>query len=148
MKVIFIKDLKGQGKKGQIKEVKDGYGMNFLIKNGYAVLASPTGIKRLNDENQKREEEELELIDACEKEKEKLEKISINITVKTGEHDRVFGSISTKQLSSELKKIGFDIDKKKIILTDSISSIGIHNIQIELHKKVIANVRVSLIKEG
>ena len=62
MKVIFIKDLKGQGKKGEIKEVKDGYGMNFLIKKGYAVLATDTGVKRLNEENKLNKEKEEALI--------------------------------------------------------------------------------------
>ena len=65
MKVIFLKDVKGQGKKGQIKEVKDGYGMNFLIKNGYAVMATKTGVTRLEQENRLQEKEEQEKIVSC-----------------------------------------------------------------------------------
>ena len=121
MKVIFLKDVKKQGKKGEIKEVKDGYGMNFLIKNGYAVQATNTGVNRL--------------------------KMTLKIPVKTGEGDRVFGSVSTKQIVSELKKQGIEIDKKGIIIDGSLTSLGVHKVKVELHKKVIAELKVQLVKE-
>jgi large subunit ribosomal protein L9 len=147
MKVIFIKDLKGQGKKGDIKEVKDGYGMNFLIKNGYAVLATPTGIKRLNEENKQKEEQEKHLYEESLKTKEKIEKETLIFKVKTGENGKVFGSVSPKQITSELKKLGYDVDKKKMILDHALSSLGFHNIEIELHKNVKAIIKVQLVEE-
>ena len=147
MKVIFIKDLKGQGKKGEIKEVKDGYGSNFLIKNGYAVMYTKTSIERLNEENRIKEEQENELIKKCEEIKTKLEKLDLKIKVKTGKEDKVFGSISTKQIVSELQKLNYDIDKKKIKLDTELSSLGTHVINIELHKKVNAKLKVTLVKE-
>src|SRR5574344_149633 len=144
MKVILLKDVKNLGKKGEIKEVKDGYGNNFLIKGGYAVLATKTGLDRLNTEIEKQKETELELISKCNKIKEKLEKENITFKVKTGKQDKVFGSISTKAIAEELKKKGYEIDKKTIKLENQISSIGHHIITIELHKKVIAKLNVEL----
>lgn len=146
MKVIFIKDLKGQGKKGEIKEVKDGYGTNFLIKNGYAVLANESNLKHFNTQKNKELLEESLYIKECEKIKEQLEKLKINIKVKVGKEDKVFGSVSTKQIVTELKKQNFDIDKNKIKITTPLSSLGTHVVAIELHKKVIANLKINLIK--
>lgn len=146
MKVIFLKDLKKQGKKGEVKEVADGYGKNFLIKNGYAVLATQTGVKRLNAENEERRLEENLNIKNCESLKQKLEKAKFKFKVKTGSGDRVFGSVSTKSIAEELKKQGFDIDKKKIKLDMPLTSLGFHNVQIELHKEVIAQIKVELTK--
>ncbi len=146
MKVIFIKDLKGQGKKGEIKEVKDGYGTNFLMKNGYAVLANESNLKHFNTQKNKELLEESLYIKECEKTKEQLEKLKINIKVKVGKEDKVFGSVSTKQIVTELKKQNFDIDKNKIKITTPLSSLGTHIVAIELHKKVIANLKINLIK--
>ena len=141
MEVIFIKDLKGQGKKGEIKEVKDGYG-TFLIKNNIANIASESNLKHYNTLKSKQELEENLYIKECEKVKEQLEKLKINIKVKVGEQDRVFGSVSTKQIVTELKKLNFDIDKNKIKIDGSLSSLGTHIIIIEFHKLVIANFNI------
>lgn len=148
MKVIFIKELKGQGKKGQIKTVKDGYGQNYLIKNGYAVIANESNLKHLEIETLKKEIEEKTIIKECEEIKKKIEKTTLQFKVKTGKMDQIFGSVSTKQITAELKKLGFDIDKKQVIIDGSLSSLGYHEIKIELHKKVIANIRIELIKES
>ena len=146
MKVIFLKDLKNQGKKGEIKEVKDGYGKNFLIKNGYAVMATETGVKRLNEENAQMKQQELENIKKCKQTKEKLEKLTLKFKVKTGTQDRVFGTVSTKMIAEELKKKDFNIDKKIKKLDNQLSSLGFHNVKIELHKEVIANLKIELMK--
>ena len=147
MKVIFIKDVKGQGKKDEIKEVKDGYAMNYLIKNKYAVPYTETSNKRLNDEIKERKIQEAKDIEEANKIKEKLKKEKISFKVKTGKEDRVFGSISSKQIKDELDKLGYKIDKKKIILDTPISSLGHHFVKIELHKKVIAELEIVLNKE-
>jgi len=145
MKVIFLKDLKGQGKKGEIKEVKDGYG-TFLIKNNIANIANESNLKHYNTLKSKQELEENLFIKDCEKLKEQLEKLSINIKVKVGSQDKVFGSVSTKQISTELKKLNFNIDKNKIKVDYPLSSLGTHIVNVELHKKVIANVKINLVK--
>lgn len=145
MKVIFVKDLKKQGKKGEIKEVKDGYAA-FLIKNGYVIQATEGNLKHFNTEKQKEELNETLKIKDCEKTKEELEKLTINIKVKTGAQDRVFGSVSTKQIVQELKNKNYDIDKNKVKLNEPLTSLGTHVVNIELHKKVIANLKVNLVK--
>lgn len=146
MKVIFLKDVKGQGKKDEIKNVKDGYGMNFLIKNGYAVMATDTGVKRLKNEQEENRLQEQLNIKECEKVKQQIEKLTLKFKVKTGKTDQVFGSVSTKVIADELKKNGFTIDKRKIMLSSPLSCLGCHEVEVELHKEVIAKVRVQLIK--
>lgn len=145
MKVILIKDVKKQGKSGDILNVKDGYG-TFLINNGSAVLATLNSCNRLDKENKEKELQENLHIKECEDVKKKLEKLKISFKVKTGEYDRVFGSISPKQIVEELKNKGFNIDKKQIKIDGVISSLGFHNVDIELHKKVIANIKIELTK--
>lgn len=145
MKVIFINDLKKQGKKGEIKEVKDGYA-TFLIKNGYVVPANEGNLKQFNTKKEKEELNEALKIKDCENEKEKLEKLNINIKVKTGVQDRVFGSVSTKQIAQELKNKNFNIDKNKVKINEPLTSLGTHVVSIELHKKVIAKLKVNLVK--
>lgn len=145
MKIILLKDVKKHGKKGDILTVADGYG-NFLIKNKDAVLATSTGVDRLNKENEEKKKNEEKLIKDCNKIKDKLEKEKFQFKVKTGAQDKVFGSISAKQIETELKNKKYDIDKKQIKITDSLSSLGFHNVDIELHKKVIATIKVELVK--
>ncbi len=146
MKVIFLKDVKGQGKAGEIKEVKDGYGMNFLIKNGYAVSYTTRSKEILDRSNKAKEDLENEEIAKCNKLKNELKDKTLIFKVKTGKNDQVFGTISTKQISSELEKQGFKIDKKKINLTSPISSLGCHKVKLSLHKKVEAEIMVQLVK--
>ncbi len=146
MKVILLQDVKKQGKKDQIIDVSDGYAQNFLIKNGLAVPATVTSKKRLATELDIRKKEEDAYIEQCQKIKEKLKKEEIIIKVKTGEQDKVFGTISSKQICDELKKLGYDIDKKKICVTYPIDVLGTHNIKIELHKKVEGEIKVTLKK--
>lgn len=147
MKVIFLKDVKGQGKKNEIKEVSDGYAKNFLINKGLAVMVTPTSLKKLNQEKMDNlKQEELNKKNANEI-KDKLAKLSLKFKVKTGEHDRVFGSVSPKQIVTELKSKGFDIDKKMIKLSDNLSCLGFHNVEIELYKGIIGIVKVELVKE-
>ncbi len=148
MNVIFIKDLKGQGKKGELKAVKDGYGVNFLIKNGYAVAATEGNKKHQETLKLKKELEEQDRLKDCEEIKKLLEKTTLIFNVKTGEKDRVFGTVSSKQIVTELKKKGIEVDKKCINTDYSISSLGTHEIKIELHKKVIATLKITLKKES
>ncbi|MCI8445157.1 MAG: 50S ribosomal protein L9 [Bacilli bacterium] len=145
MKVIFIKDLKNQGKKGEVKEVKDGYGMNFLIKNGYAIRATDGSIQKLQIQNEQTALEEHLLIQEKLLEKEQLEKEQLTFSVKTGKDGKVFGTITTKQIKTKLEQLGYQIDKKAIHLDHVIASLGVHNVELELHKKVIATIKIHVI---
>jgi large subunit ribosomal protein L9 len=148
MRVIFIKDVKGHGKKGEIKEVKDGFGQNFLIKNGYAVKATEGSVKRLDHENIERDINYKKELDNANKLKTQLESEKLVFKMKTGEHDKVFGSISTKQIAEELKTKNYTVEKNKITINEALSTIGMHNVLVELHKEVKATLKVELIKES
>ena len=140
MQVIFIKDLKGQGKKDEIKEVNDGYAMNFLIKKGYAIKKTEGSLNKLNKEIEKNKEIDLESRKEALELKKKMEKLTINFKVKAS-GDKMFGSISTKQIKEELSKLGFNIDKKQIE-NQMINSLGMHIIKVTLYKDIICNLKV------
>ena len=146
MKVIFVKDLKKQAKKGDIKEVKDGYAKNFLIKNGYAIQVTEKNMETVKKENEVKKEEELILTKEAEQLKKELEKLTLVFKVKTGDKDKVFGSISPKQIKEELLKKGYKIDKKQIELITSLQSLGFHKVVITLYKEVKAELKVQLVK--
>ena len=140
MQVIFLKDLKGQGKKGEIKEVSDGYAINFLIKKGYALKKTEGSLNKLKEQkendkilDEKNREEALKL-------KDKLEKITINFKVKSKD-GKMFGSISTKQIKEELSKLGYDIDKKQIE-SITINTLGMHIVKITLYKDIKGDLKV------
>ena len=145
MKIIFTQDVKKQGKKGEIKEVKDGFA-NYLIQQKVAVVASDVNLGRLERANANKKAMDDMNRELAQKEKVKIEKITLSFPVKTGEQDRVFGSISVKQIISELKNKGFDIDKKSIKIISPINSLGFHNVEIELYKDVVATLKVELQK--
>lgn len=144
MKVILLQDVKKQGKKDDILDVSDGYAKNFLIKNKLAVPYTKTSKEILDTEVDRRTRDEEALIASCEKLKNKLEGKDFSFTFKSGKDGRLFGTVSTKQLSEELKKNGFEVDKKKIDMPIKIDRLGVYNITINLHKKVVATIRVHI----
>ena len=146
MDVIFIKDLKGQGKKGEIKRVKDGYAENFLIKKGYAVIANESNLNNLKQEQQKLQDKQEKAQAEALKLKQELENITLTFKVKTSQDDKVFGSVSPKQLKEALAKEGYNIEKSAFKITDSMSSLGFHNFEIELYKNILDKVKVHLVK--
>ena len=147
MKIILLKDVKGQGKRHEIIDVKDGYGNNFLIKQGLGVLATEDSIKRLRKDVKEEEDNEAALVAEAKKNKEKIEKMTLEFSLKAGSSDRVFGSISPKQIAESLKEKGFEVDKKKIMIDDKVQSLGFHKIKVELHKNVIAELKIEIKKE-
>lgn len=146
MKVILLKDVKSQGKKDDIINVSDGYANNYLIKNGLAVALTKTSKAVLDKELDIREQEEQKRIDEFNEIKKKLENKNIEFKVKTGKEDKVFGTISSKQISEKLTEMGYKIDKKCIKINDQISNLGITKVEIELHKKVKFTININLVK--
>ena len=138
MKVILLENIKGVGKKDDIINANDGYARNFLFPKNKAVEANATNLAKLkakqNSENHKKEVEKSE----AEKLKEKLENISLRIEVKAGENGKIFGGVTAKEVSDELKKQkNIDIDKKKILLKETIKTVGIFNVDVKLYEGVL-----------
>ena len=144
MKIIFIKDVKGQGKKDDIKEVKEGFG-EYLIKSGNAVLYTNKSLEILNKQKEVRKEEADKVKAEALELKSKLEKLSLKFKVKTGKDGKVFGNVSSKQICEELKSKGYEIDKKKIVIDYPLNMIGKFIVKVILHKEVTCELKVELI---
>lgn len=143
MRVIFLKDVKGKGKKGEVKNVADGYAHNFLLKQGLAVEASQAAVSSLNAQKKKEEKLAAEELEEAKQLKETIDEITVELTAKAGEGGRLFGSITSKQIAAELlKKNQIKIDKRKIELADAIRSLGYTNVPIKLHTEVTATLKV------
>ncbi|KSU59082.1 50S ribosomal protein L9 [[Bacillus] enclensis] len=148
MKVIFLKDVKGKGKKGEVKNVADGYAHNFLLKKGLAVEATNANVGQL--EGQKKKEEKLaqEELEEAKKLKGTLEELTVEMKAKSGEGGRLFGSITSKQIADVLKKAhGIKVDKRKIEMNDAIRSLGFTNVPVKLHTDVTATLKVHVTEE-
>ncbi|AIQ15216.1 50S ribosomal protein L9 [Paenibacillus durus] len=148
MKVIFIKDVKGQGKKGQIKEVSEGYATNFLLPRGMARPATEGNMKTLENQaaaEQRRKEQEKE---EAQQLGEKLSGLALTMKAKAGEGGRLFGAITSKQIAEALAKAnGITIDKRKIELDEPIRHLGTTQVQVKLHTEVKAVLKVQVTEE-
>ena len=149
MKVIFLKDVKGKGKKGDIKNVADGYAHNFLLKNNLAIEADQAAISKLAGQKKKEEKEAQSELEEAQQLKAKLESLTIELTAKSGEGGRLFGSITTKQVAKELEKShGIKLDKRKMELDDAIRALGYTNVPVKLHHDVTALLKVHVTEEA
>lgn len=144
MKVIFLQDVKGQAKKGEVKEVADAYARNVLIKKGLAVEANAANLNRLQAQNRaaaKKAEEELK---EAKKMAAVLEKTVVTVKTKAGEGGRVFGSVTSKQIAEALEKMNLKVDKRKIHLEEPIKALGTTIVPVKLHSEVTAELRVQV----
>jgi large subunit ribosomal protein L9 len=143
MKVIFLKDVKGKGKKGEIKNVADGYAQNFLFKQGLAIEATPANLKALEAQKNKQKREAEEELARAKQLKEQLEQLTVELSAKAGEGGRLFGSITSKQIAEALQsQHNIKIDKRKIELNDAIRTLGYTNVPVKLHSEVTATLKV------
>lgn len=144
MKVLLLKDVKGSGKAGEIIEAKDGFAQNFLIKKGLAKVADA---QALNDNKNRKIAEEFhhkELLKANKELREKIEGTEISIKAKSGEGGKFFGSITNKEISERLSELGFNIDKKKIILESNIKTTGVFEVNVRISAEETAKIKVSV----
>lgn len=149
MKVILKEDVKSLGKQGDIVDVSDGYARNFILKKGKGVEANS---KNLNDlKLQKANEAKIaqQQLEAAQELGKKLEAGKIEMSIKTGEGGKAFGSIASKEIAAEVKgQMGLDIDKKKIQLKEAIKVLGSHEVPVKLHPKVTAALKVIVTEEA
>lgn len=146
MKVILTQDIKGVGKKDEIINANDGYARNFLLPRKMAVEANSQNMSllqgRKDSANFKKEQEKENALMI----QEKLSKIMLKVKVKAGGNGKIFGSITSKEIATELKnQYNLDIDKKKILLKDSIKELGVFNIEIKLYEGIIGKLKIDII---
>ncbi|MDQ0091872.1 large subunit ribosomal protein L9 [Paenibacillus anaericanus] len=147
MKVIFLKDVKGQGKKGEVKEVSEGYAQNFLLPRGLVSIATGGNVKTLENqtaaEQKRKEQEKQEAIELG----KKLEEMTIVLKAKAGAGGRLFGAITSKQVAEAVVKAGYKIDKRKIEMPEPIRGLGVTQIPVKLHPEVKATIKVQVTEE-
>ncbi|EOA8513684.1 TPA: 50S ribosomal protein L9 [Staphylococcus aureus] len=148
MKVIFTQDVKGKGKKGEVKEVPVGYANNFLLKKNYAVEATPGNLKQLELQKKRAKQERQQEIEDAKALKETLSNIEVEVSAKTGEGGKLFGSVSTKQIAEALKaQHDIKIDKRKMDLPNGIHSLGYTNVPVKLDKEVEGTIRIHTVEQ-
>ncbi|ADL54018.1 50S ribosomal protein L9 [Clostridium cellulovorans] len=147
MKVILLKDIKALGKKGDVVNVSDGYARNFLFPKKAAQEATDSNLNILNNHKEKERKEKLAEIEAAQKIAEKLKGQEIKISTKAGEGGKLFGAITSKDVSEQLEKQhDFKIDKKKIVM-DTLKHVGTYEVEIKLYAEVSTKVKVIVTEE-
>lgn len=145
MKVILLKDIKGTGKKGEVKEVSEGYARNFLLPKKMAVVADNTSMKELNEKNKAQEIKAQKEYEAAVDQGKKMEEMNVVIYSKSGDGGRLFGSITSKDIAEQLKKQhSIEVDKRKILLDEPIRVLGSRFVEIKIHQKVVTKIRVDV----
>ncbi len=145
MKVILQKDVKGTGKKGEVKEVSDGYARNFLLPKKLAIPADNTSIKELKEKNKSQEIKLQKEYEAAVELGKKMEELNIVIYSKAGDGGRLFGSITSKEIAEQIKKQhNIEVDKRKISLDEPIRVLGSRMVDIKIHQKVTTKMRVDV----
>ncbi len=145
MKVVLLKDVKGSGKAGDIIEAKDGFAQNFLIKRG---LAKQADAQALSENKAQKDAQEFHRKEQLKKNKELREKLDgqeVTVQVKGGAGGKFFGSVTNKEIADKLFELGFEIDKKKIVLQSNIKSAGVYPVTIKISPEETAKISVNII---
>ena len=145
MKVILIKDVKGSGKAGDIIEAKDGYAQNFLIKRGFAKPADTQALTENRLQKEAQAFHKAEQLKANKELREKLDGKEVTIQVKSGASGKFFGSVTNKEIADKLAEMGFDIDKKKIIISTNIKTAGAYPVTIKISPEETAKITANII---
>lgn len=147
MQVVLLEDVKALGKKGQIVKVSDGYARNFILPKKLGMEATPKNLNELKLQKQHEEKVAAEQLAQAKVQAAEIEKAAITVSVKIGEGGRVFGSVSTKEVAEAAKaQCGFDLDKKKMQLSDPIKTLGTHIVPVKIHKDVTAKLTVKVVE--
>ena len=145
MKIIFLKDLAGQGKKGEIKDVSDGFARNFLTARGFAQVATPEIIARVEKENKEAEIKKLKEIEKLQTLKQNLEKRMFTVKVKVGDKGQIFSSVHEKDIAKVINdKMGTSMEKNQVELEKIIKELGEHQVKIKLAPGIIASIKINV----
>lgn len=142
MKIILLQDVKGQGKKGEIKEVNDGYARNFLIKKGLAEEATATKVNELNQKKSSEAFHKKEEVKAMTALAAELKGKKFKLSVKVGQTGKTFGSVTAQDVADSMKTAGYDVDKKKIVITSPIKQVGEFEVDIKLLEGISTKIIV------
>ena len=145
MKVVLLKDVKGSGKAGDIIEAKDGFAQNFLIKRGLAKPADAQAVNENKAQKQAQEFHRQEQLKANRELREKLNGAEVTIQVKGGASGKFFGSVTNKEIAEKLAELGFEIDKKKIVLQSNIKTAGTYPVTVKISPEETAKISVNVI---
>ncbi len=147
MKVILRRNFDQLGKVGDVANVKDGYARNYLIPRQIAYQATKGNILALEEEKKQILKKEAKELDVAQKLAAEIEKVSITIPVKVGEEDKIFGTVTSQMIADSMKEKGYDIDKRKIEITEPIKALGIYSVTIKVHPSVSAVVKTWVVRE-
>ena len=142
MKVILLQDVKGQGKKGDVVDVNEGYARNFLIKKGLAEAATSTKINELNQKKAAAAYHKQEEIKAMKELAVEIKDKSFTVNIKVGKEGKVFGSVTAADIAQSLKNAGYDIDKKKIVLAQGFKMVGDYEVELKLMEGISTKIKV------
>ncbi|MBE3597079.1 MAG: 50S ribosomal protein L9 [Hydrogenibacillus sp.] len=146
MKVIFQQDVPGQGRKGEVKEVSDGYARNYLIPRKLAVPATEGNLRRLDAERTKQAQAAQQAYEAARALKAALEAEAVTIAVKTGGGGKLFGAVTAEKIAEALARKGHPVDRRKIVVKEPLRTLGRHTVDVKLHADVTARLVVELVE--
>jgi large subunit ribosomal protein L9 len=147
MKVILRQDIDKLGVIGDVIEVSNGYARNYLLPQGKAYLANKSNLKQVETEKKQLAKQEIRTEEIAKENAEKLSEISLTFMVKATDDDQLYGSVSEGDIASKLAEVGFDVDKKMIMLDEPIKALGVFTIEVRLHPEVIGQVKVWIVRE-
>ncbi len=147
MKVILQQDFEGLGKIGDVVRVADGYGFNYLVPRGIAVLANERNVRQLGHVKRLTEQKRRKMLAHAQTEADRINGTAISIRRLAGEEDKLFGSVTNRDIAEALAADGVEIDRRQIILEEPIRSIGVFNVPVKIHRDVEARLKVYVIKE-
>lgn len=147
MEIILREEVEGLGKAGELVKVREGYARNFLLPQKKAVQADPKNIKMIEHQKKAAEAREKKQKRACEEFAAKLAAVSVTIAREAGAEEKIFGSVTARDIADALKREGITVDKKQIVLAEPIKQIGVSDVTVKLHPEVNATVKVWIVKK-
>jgi large subunit ribosomal protein L9 len=147
MEVILKQDVAGVGYKNDIVKVKAGYGNNYLIPNGFALIANDSNKRLVNENIRQAAHKAAKVKQDAEAIASKIGELTVEVKAKAGESGKIFGAVTALQISDSLKAKGFDIDRKKIVLKETPKQVGTYTVTLDLHKEVKHEVKVNVVAE-